>query len=127
MIPSQPSSEFDDHLIAVVVPAYRVTDHILDVLAKMPEEVWRIYVVDDACPDGSGDLVLQQCDDSRLSVIKLTNNLGVGGAVMAGYQAAIDAGAVWVARQGIRLAPAGYVRCSGVHLGGRKSGCSPRT
>lgn len=98
MMPSQSSIELDDHLIAVVVPAYRVTEHILNVLSKMPEEVWRIYVVDDACPDGSGDLVLQHCDDSRLGVIKLPSNLGVGGAVMAGYEAAIDAGATIIVK-----------------------------
>ena len=98
MMPSQTSIELDGHLIAVVVPAYRVTEHILNVLVNMPEEVWRIYVVDDACPDGSGDLVLQNCDDSRVGVIKLPSNLGVGGAVMAGYEAAIDAGATIIVK-----------------------------
>jgi len=38
--------------IAVVVPSFRVTDHILEVLAKIGPEVERIYVIDDACPDG---------------------------------------------------------------------------
>jgi dolichol-phosphate mannosyltransferase len=94
MKPSQPPVEPDDPLIAVVVPAYRVTEQILTVLSQMPEVVGRIYVIDDACPDRSGEFVLQHCSDSRVTVIKLPNNLGVGGAVMAGYRAAIDAGAI---------------------------------
>ena len=40
--------------VAVVIPSYRVTRHILDVIASMPACVDAIYVVDDCCPDGSG-------------------------------------------------------------------------
>jgi len=47
--------------------------------------VSRIYVVDDKCPDQSGALVRQQCRDPRVTVIFNEINLGVGGAVMAGY------------------------------------------
>ena len=43
--------------LAVVIPSYRVTSHILKVLAGIGPTVERIYVIDDACPDGSGDLV----------------------------------------------------------------------
>jgi glycosyltransferase involved in cell wall biosynthesis len=55
----------------------------------MPECVDRIYVVDDCCPENSGDFVSENCQDSRVSVLKHTSNLGVGGAVLSGYQAAI--------------------------------------
>ena len=44
--------------IAVVIPSYRVTRHILDVLPAIGSEVSRIYVVDDKCPDGSGAIVM---------------------------------------------------------------------
>jgi dolichol-phosphate mannosyltransferase len=54
--------------------------------------VARIYVIDDCCPDGSGDYVAVKCIDSRVTVIKHTENQGVGGAVMTGYRAAIDDG-----------------------------------
>src|SRR5690606_3048873 len=54
---------------------------------------WRVYVVDDACPDGSGALVEAQCRDPRVRVVRNQVNLGVGGAVMAGYAAAIADGA----------------------------------
>ncbi len=80
-------------VIAVVIPCYRETDSILDVIAGIGEEVSRIIVVDDACPDGSGDLVRRSCADPRVEVIIQDRNTGVGGAVMNGYSKAIDAGA----------------------------------
>lgn len=79
--------------IAVVIPSYRVTRHILGVIQSIGPEVSAIYVVDDKCPDGSGDLVSAQCDDPRVTVLRHAVNLGVGGAVMTGYQAAVADGA----------------------------------
>jgi dolichol-phosphate mannosyltransferase len=78
--------------VAVVMPCYRVTRHILDVIAKVGPEVETIFVVDDYCPDGSGDFILEYCTDARVVVLRNPENLGVGGAVMAGYRAAIEAG-----------------------------------
>jgi glycosyltransferase involved in cell wall biosynthesis len=78
--------------IGVVIPSYRVCNHILDVLGHIGPEVSRIYVVDDCCPDGSGDLVRSNCSDERVTVIRNAENQGVGGAVMAGYKAAIKDG-----------------------------------
>lgn len=79
--------------IAVVIPSYRVTRHILSVIADMGPEVWRIFVVDDCCPDKSGNFVRDNCTDTRVRVLYNRENQGVGGAVMAGYQVAIDEGA----------------------------------
>lgn len=78
--------------IAVVIPAYKVRPFILDVIASIGPEVERIYVVDDACPDGSGDHVLKHCDDHRVEVLFNRENQGVGGAVITGYRAAYKAG-----------------------------------
>ncbi len=78
--------------IAVVIPSYKVTRHILSVLARIGPEVDRIYVVDDCCPEGSGRLVQESNRDPRVTVLFNTVNQGVGGAVMAGYRAAIDDG-----------------------------------
>jgi dolichol-phosphate mannosyltransferase len=78
--------------IAVVIPSFRVTRHILGVIAGMGPEVTRIYVVDDKCPDGSGELVRRECNDPRVTVVEHAENQGVGGAVMSGYQAAIADG-----------------------------------
>jgi len=78
--------------IAVVIPSYKVTKHILDVIAAIGEEVHRIYIVDDCCPDRSGEFVEQHCSDSRVVVLRNETNQGVGGAMMAGYKAAIEDG-----------------------------------
>jgi glycosyltransferase involved in cell wall biosynthesis len=80
-------------VIAVVVPCYRVTRHIGAVLAAIPAEVDLVVCVDDACPDGSGDLIERTVDDPRVRVLRHAANRGVGGAVMTGYRAAIEAGA----------------------------------
>jgi dolichol-phosphate mannosyltransferase len=76
-------------LVAVVIPAYKVRNHVLSVIRDVPLLVDRIYVVDDACPDGSGQYVLDENTDPRVRVIRNHVNLGVGGAVMAGYRAAL--------------------------------------
>lgn len=78
--------------IAVVIPSYKVKLHILDVLAAIGERVQRIYVVDDKCPDQSGKFVEENCHDRRVVVLYNAVNQGVGGAVMAGYRAAIADG-----------------------------------
>lgn len=78
--------------IAVVIPCFKVKNHILSVIIKIGPEVNRIYVVDDCCPDGSGSFVKSHCKDKRVTVIRNSENQGVGGAVMTGYKAAIADG-----------------------------------
>lgn len=82
-----------DAVVAVVIPSYRVTRHILGVIEAMGPDVAQIYVVDDKCPDGSGDFVAQHCTDPRVRILRHEVNQGVGGAVMTGYQAAVEGGA----------------------------------
>lgn len=88
-----PGSSRLDQSLAVVIPSYRVTAHVLDVIARIGPEVAMIFVVDDACPDGSGSFVEQNCSDSRVRVIRHDQNRGVGGATITGYRAALEAGA----------------------------------
>jgi glycosyltransferase involved in cell wall biosynthesis len=78
--------------IAVIIPCYRVREHILGVLAGIGSEVDAVYVVDDACPEGSGAFVAASCPDERVRVIRNEHNLGVGGATMRGYAAALGDG-----------------------------------
>ena len=85
-------------MIAAVIPCFRVKRHILDVLAAVPAEVGRIYVVDDACPEGSGDVVESTCRDPRVRVLRHAANQGVGGATVTGYRAALADGAEIVVR-----------------------------
>jgi glycosyltransferase involved in cell wall biosynthesis len=69
----------------MVVPCYKVKDHILRVIARAPAWVEGIVCVDDACPDGSGDFIEANAADPRVVVVRLKENQGVGGATMAGY------------------------------------------
>ena len=79
--------------VAVVIPCFKVKQQILAVVAGIGPEVWKIYVVDDACPQKTGEHVLQEVIDPRVEVIFNGRNLGVGGAVLNGYLHAIDDGA----------------------------------
>ena len=78
--------------VAVVIPCFKVKAHILDVLEAIGSECTKIYVVDDSCPEMSGLWVESQCNDSRVVVLYNPENLGVGGAVMNGYRAALADG-----------------------------------
>ena len=79
--------------VAVVIPCYREKDRVLDVIAGIGDEVSHIFVIDDACPDGTGSHVRNTCRDPRVSVLTHDRNKGVGGATMTGYEEAWRAGA----------------------------------
>ena len=79
--------------IAAVIPCYRVARQVLDVIARMGPEVSRVFVVDDACPEGTGALVREHCRDPRVVVLQHRENQGVGGAMVTGYRAALADGA----------------------------------
>jgi dolichol-phosphate mannosyltransferase len=79
--------------IHVVIPAYQVERHIVDLIGRIDSSIEKIWVVDDACPKGSGKLVESKVKDKRVKVLFNPENLGVGGAVTAGYKAALEAGA----------------------------------
>ena len=76
--------------IAVVMPCFRSRGQVAAVIAKLPDFIDRIYLVDDACPDKTGEFALSQISDSRLMLITHAVNQGVGGAMVSGYRAAID-------------------------------------
>ena len=79
--------------VALVIPAYRVSDSILAVIAAVPPLVGSIYVVDDACPDRSGDRVGAAAHDERVRVLRHQRNEGVGGATITGLRQALADGA----------------------------------
>jgi dolichol-phosphate mannosyltransferase len=80
-------------VVAVVIPSYKVRQHILPLLERIGPEVAQIYVVDDACPEASGAHVRANSTDPRVVVLTHAENQGVGGAVITGYQHALAAGA----------------------------------
>lgn len=78
--------------VAVVIPCYKVLAHIEPVITAIPSFVKKIYVIDDKCPEKSGQWVQENINDPRVCVLFHDVNQGVGGAVMTGYQAAADNG-----------------------------------
>ena len=78
--------------VAVIVPCYKVTGQVADVIARIGPEVDAIYCVDDACPQGSGKLIEQTVGDKRVKVLYHDENQGVGGAMLTGYRAALTDG-----------------------------------
>lgn len=84
--------------VAVVIPCFRTRDEILGVLARIPAFVERIYVVDDCCPQQTGQFVEQAAADPRVVVLRHPQNRGVGGAVKTGYAQALSDGLSWVVK-----------------------------
>ncbi len=90
---SQSASNNTEANVAVVIPCYRSGDLVLSVIEKIGPEVGWIFVVDDDCPLKTGDQVEDQCKDSRVTVLRHTENQGVGGATVTGYKAALQTAA----------------------------------
>ena len=107
--------------IAVVIPCFRVADQVLPLIERIGPEVGWIFVVDDACPEGSGERVRAECADARVSVIQHRENQGVGGAMVTGYRAALRSPAqVIVKLDGDgQMDPALIARLAAPILGGR--------
>ena len=79
--------------IAIVIPCYRVRDQIVDVVAAVLPAADSVIVVDDCCPEKSGELLQKKCTDPKLTILFHDRNQGVGGAMITGFKAALDGGA----------------------------------
>ncbi|MEY2816982.1 MAG: hypothetical protein RL275_445 [Chloroflexota bacterium] len=80
--------------LAVVIPAYRTENEILDVLQGIPTFIRYIIVVDDASPDSSANLVAAAAKrNKRIVLVRHEKNQGVGGAMVTGFKKALDLGA----------------------------------
>lgn len=76
--------------IAVIIPCYCAAGTVAAVVSSIPDEVWRIYCVDDASPDDTiAAIEAVAADDARVRLVRRTTNGGVGAAVVDGMQAAI--------------------------------------
>lgn len=85
---------FTDFNIAAVIPAYRVERDIHSVLSGLPTYIKHIIVVDDASPDSSADLIADSAKkDNRITLIRHSQNQGVGGAMVSGFHKALELGA----------------------------------
>ncbi len=80
--------------VAVVIPCFRVTDHLAGVLSEIQAEVQSIYCVIDGCDQGSlGVAQASARDDQRIHVLEHERNQGVGSACITGYLQALADGA----------------------------------
>jgi glycosyltransferase involved in cell wall biosynthesis len=88
---------YNSRKIAVVVPAYNEEAFITRVIVDMPDFVDHIVVVDDGSQDATSERATAT-KDPRLVIIRTPRNLGVGGAMQAGYRKALEVGAEVIAK-----------------------------
>ncbi len=74
--------------IGVVVPAYNEEKLIGETLSGIPEYVDRIYLIDDASTDRTGDIV-KSFRDPRVLYLRHDENKGVGAGIINGYKLAL--------------------------------------
>ena len=78
--------------IAIVIPCYRVADHIGDVIRAIPCHYRMIICVDDASPDDLAGAI-DAIGDPRVTLLRHERNRGVGGAMKTGFAEALRRGA----------------------------------
>jgi len=78
--------------VAVVIPAYREAGRIAGVIRELPDWIDHIIAVDDGSNDDTAGAA-RSVNDARLKVLQLTENQGVGGATIAGFNQAAELGA----------------------------------
>ena len=84
---------YKDKTIAVVVPCYNEETQIKRVIDTMPEYVDQIVIVDDLSEDDTVSVVHELAQsDSRIELIRHSQNGGCGGALATGYIWARDNG-----------------------------------
>ena len=79
---------YKDKTIAVIIPAHNEAQFIASVIHSIPPYVDYIIVVDDASRDDTSAQA-RASGDPRLTVLRNETNLGVGGAMVRGYQQAL--------------------------------------
>lgn len=80
---------YKDHRIITVVPAHNEESHIGRVIESMPQFVDHILVIDDCSKDGTS-AIAEATSDKRLVLLRPEKNLGLGGAMLLGYERALE-------------------------------------
>jgi len=57
--------------IAAVIPCYKVREHVVAVVEGALRHVNHVFVVDDCCPQGSGDVVRERFPSASVTVIAM--------------------------------------------------------
>lgn len=86
--------------IIVVLPTYNEAENIVRLvpqLLALPCEL-KVLIVDDASPDGTGQLAEQLAAEQpgRVEVIHRSGKLGLGTAYLTGFRRAFERGAHWI-------------------------------
>ncbi|HYA20096.1 MAG TPA: glycosyltransferase family 2 protein [Burkholderiales bacterium] len=82
--------------VDIVIPCFRVSGQVANVVVRALalHQVRNIIVVDDGCPEHSGQVVRDRFSgEPRVMLIEHETNQGVGGAVLSGYAHAFADGA----------------------------------
>lgn len=104
-------ADLSHYNIVVIIPAYRVERELDEVLSGIPPFVRHIVVVNDASPDGTGQVLeAAAARDARITPLTHLQNQGVGGAMISGYRVALDLGADIV----VKLDGDGQMSCADI-------------
>lgn len=80
--------------IAIVIPCYKVENHIAQVITEIPDTVDYIIAVNDCSPDNTDTILIGIAKTMpKLIYLKHQLNQGVGGAMITGFKKAIELGA----------------------------------
>ena len=78
-------------VISVVIPCYNVSAHIEEVIRNLPDNITWIIAVNDCSKDDTEAILLRlKQENEKIIYIRHSVNLGVGGAVMSGYQKSLE-------------------------------------
>lgn len=80
--------------VTVVIPTYNERENLAHIVPAVTHQGFRVLVVDDNSPDGTGDLASRLAsEDARVSTLHRREKQGLGPAYAAGFDRALEDGA----------------------------------
>ena len=80
--------------VTVAIPTYNERENLSQIVSAVSSQGYRVLVVDDSSPDGTGDLAEEiAAGDPLVSVLHRTAKEGLGPAYAAGFDHALEGGA----------------------------------
>jgi len=80
----------------IVIPCYKVKKKISKVINKSLKFAKKIIIIDDKCPQQTGNFVKKNYKSKKILVLFNKKNIGVGGAVKRGYEEALKLKAKYI-------------------------------